>query len=90
MTQMMTLPIKMFGAFRKYHQGSLEISVPIGTTATELKAALATTLRQQHAAFNDDELIGKSVLADNQRVIAGDEIITTPLALAILPPVCGG
>ena len=90
MSQVITLPIKMFGAFRKYHQGSLEISIPVGSTATELKATLAATLRQRNPAFNDDELIGKSVLADSQRVLGADEAITAPLALAILPPVCGG
>lgn len=90
MSQLMTLPIKMFGAFRKYHAGTLEISVPSGSTATDLKAALAVTLRQKNPAFNDDELIGKSVLADNQRILGADEAITAPLALAILPPVCGG
>ncbi len=90
MSQVITLPIKMFGAFRKYHPGSLEISVPSGSTAAQLKAALAATLRQQNPAFNDDELIGKSVLADNQRILGADEVITAPLALAILPPVCGG
>lgn len=90
MPQAITLPIKMFGAFRKYHPGTLEITVPCGSSAADIKTTLAATLRQQNPAFNDDELIDKSVLADNQRIIGADEAITTSLALAILPPVCGG
>ena len=89
MTQPITLSIKMFGAFRKYHQGILEVTVPSGSTAADVKAALAAVLRKEHAQLND-ELISKSVLADNQRVLGTDETISTPLALAILPPVCGG
>lgn len=89
MTQPITLSIRMFGAFRKFHPGTLEITVPSGSTTAAVKTALADTLRQEHAHFND-ELISKSVLADNQRVLDADETITTPLALAILPPVCGG
>lgn len=89
MTPPITLSIKMFGAFRKYHKGVLEVTVPSGSTTSDVKTALATLLRQEHAQLND-ELISKSVLADNQRVLGADEAITTPLALAILPPVCGG
>lgn len=80
----------MFGAFRKYHPDVLTIDAPSGVSVADIKVLIATKLRQINAAFSDDELIGKSVLADNQRIMSADETINTPLALAILPPVCGG
>ena len=90
MSQIITVSIKMFGAFRKYHADTLAIDVPIGSLATDIKKMLASKLRQINPAFNDEELVEKSVLADNQRILSHDEAITTPLSLAILPPVCGG
>lgn len=90
MNNSMTLSIRMFGAFRKYHQGTLSLDLPVGSTATHVKETIATTLRQANPDFGNSDLVEKSVLADNQRVLAADEKITTTTTLAILPPVCGG
>lgn len=90
MPHTITVSIKMFGAFRKYHPDILTIDAPAGVSVADIKVLLATKLRQINTAFIDDELIGKSVLADNQRIMSADETINTPLSLAILPPVCGG
>lgn len=86
----LTLSIRMFGAFRKYHSGTLDVTVPAGSAAQTVKSAIAVALRQANPAFADDELISKSALANQQRVFSDDERIVEPAALAILPPVCGG
>lgn len=90
MNPQMNLSIKMFGAFRKYHPGSLDVSVPVGCTVAEVKSAMVDALRQANPGFADDDLVSKSVLADHQRVLNADERMNQPAALAILPPVCGG
>lgn len=90
MNPQMNLSIKMFGAFRKYHPGILQVSVPVGSTVAEVKSAMVDALRQANPGFSDDDLVNKSVLADHQRVLSADERMSSPAALAILPPVCGG
>lgn len=85
-----TVSVRMFGAFRKYHPGTLAVEVPDGSSAAAIKEAIGATLRQTNPAFADDDLIAKSVLADNQRVLGSDERIHGAVSLAILPPVCGG
>jgi molybdopterin converting factor small subunit len=90
MNPQLNLSIKMFGAFRKYHPGTLDVSVPEGSTVSEVKSAMVEALRRVHPGFADDDLVSKSVLADNQRILDADERMTAPSSLAILPPVCGG
>lgn len=90
MTAQLNLSIKMFGAFRKYHPGTLDVRVPEGSTVAEVKSAMVEALRQVHPGFSDDDLVSKSVLADDQRVLDANERMTAPSTLAILPPVCGG
>lgn len=90
MNEPMMLSIRMFGAFRKYHQGTLSLSLPAGSTAAAVKHAIAAKLRQNNPNFADDDLISQSVLADNQRILNAEESINAPASLAILPPVCGG
>lgn len=90
MNDSMTLSIRMFGAFRKYHQGILAVNLPVGSTAATAKEAIAAALRQQNPTFGTSDLVEKSVLADNQRILAAEEKITGATTLAILPPVCGG
>ena len=90
MNPKMNLSIKMFGAFRKYHTGILQVSVPVGSTVAEVKSAMVDALRQTNPEFADDELISKSALANHQRVFSNSETIVTTTDLAILPPVCGG
>lgn len=85
-----TLSIKLFGTFRKYHAGTLDVAVAAGSSAQTVKSAIATALRQINPAFADDELISKSALANQQRVFGNDETFVAAADLAILPPVCGG
>ncbi|MBU3656465.1 MAG: MoaD/ThiS family protein [Rhodocyclaceae bacterium] len=90
MNDTMTLSIRMFGAFRKYHQGELTLDLPVGSTASTVKSAIAATLQQSNPAFGNSDLIEKSVLADNHRILPDDAKISSAVTLAILPPVCGG
>ncbi len=90
MNESITLSIRMFGAFRKHHQGALLLNIASGSTVSAVKKAIAEKLRQMNPDFSDDELIDKSVLADNQRILGTDECINGSDTLAILPPVCGG
>lgn len=80
----------MFGAFRKYYPGTLEITVPFGSSAQCIKSAIGIAIHEANPTFCDDELISKSALANQQRVLNDDEQITEHSSLAILPPVCGG
>ena len=84
------LSIKMFGAFRKYHPGTLDIQIPPGSKVLTIKSAIGKALHKSNPAFLDDELINKSALANNQRVFKDDDCIEASSELAILPPVCGG
>ncbi len=90
MNATITLSIKMFGAFRKYHPGTMDIAVPAGSSVQAVKSAIAVALRLANPAFLDDELITKSALANHQRVFTEDDQIAESSSLAILPPVCGG
>jgi molybdopterin converting factor small subunit len=86
--------IQLFGAFRKYADGSdVSLEVPRGTTVSALRAYLAEALRRGCPAFDGEGLLELSAVADDERIL--DD--TTPLGLsvdrlrlAILPPVCGG
>lgn len=90
MSQSITLTIKMFGAFRKYHPGTLDVSVPADCSIADVKSAMVDALRRTNPSFADYELVDKSVLADSRRVLKADERLQQATALAILPPVCGG
>ena len=90
MSESITLSIRMFGTFRKYHNGNLLLNASPCVTASTVKELIAETFRQSIPTFIENDLIDKSVLADNTRILAQDECITESCTLAILPPVCGG
>lgn len=90
MEKTLDLRVKLFGAFRKYHTGTLSFSVADGASITEVKEQIAQTLRDLVPGFRDDELIEKSALATNRRVLTNGDCVEESMDLAILPPVCGG
>lgn len=90
MNESITLTIRMFGTFRKHHNGNLLLNASPGITTSTVKDLIAETFRQSIPTFIENDLIDKSVLADNTRILAQDECITESCTLAILPPVCGG
>ena len=84
------LSIKLFGAFRRFYEGPIEIDLPAEGTAKSVKQSLGLALQQINPDFKDLELLNKSALATVQRVLSDDEVIGAETGLAILPPVCGG
>ena len=90
MTQQHRLSIQLFGAFRRFHEGHIELDLPAEATAQAVKQALGLALQQINPDFKDIELLNKSALATAQRVLSDDEAIGAETGLAILPPVCGG
>lgn len=90
MTQQHRLSIQLFGAFRRFHEGHIEIDLPAEGTAQSIKQALGLALQQINPDFRDTELLNKSALATAQRVLRDEEVIGAETGLAILPPVCGG
>lgn len=89
MTTHIQLSIKMFGAFRKYCSGVLHIDIAEGATASDVKSTISRALVLNHPEF-DKDLINKSALANNHRILKEDDRILDSCDLAILPPVCGG
>jgi molybdopterin synthase sulfur carrier subunit len=91
---MLRVEVRLFGAFRKYANGSeVSLEVPRGTTVSALRKHLGEALRRGAASFADQPLLDASVLADDEEILddaqplggGGDRIF-----LAVLPPVCGG
>lgn len=86
--------VRLFGAFRKYGDGSeIAVEVPRGTTVAALRRHLGDALRRCCAAFAEQQLLDVSVLADDERILEDGEPLgwgADRVALAILPPVCGG
>ena len=84
------LTVKLFGAFRQYHQGPLRIEVPTDSTVLAVKVAIAQALQQSNASFTNLALVNQSAIADDHRIYRNDERVPNHACLAILPPVCGG
>jgi molybdopterin converting factor small subunit len=90
MNQQHRISIQLFGAFRRFHQGHIEINLPADSTAQSVKHALGEALQKINPEFRDIELLNKSALATTQRVLSDEEAIGSEKGFAILPPVCGG
>lgn len=88
MTEQITLTVRMFGAFKKYRQGNLTMTMPFGSSISEVKSKLVNELQKSHPV--DADLVNKSVIADSTKVLRESEIVLEDSILAILPPVCGG
>jgi molybdopterin converting factor small subunit len=85
--------VRLFGAFRKYAPDAVSLEVPRGTTVAALRQRLAAALRREWPTFHEQGLLDVSVFADDERILADDEQVGVDarrVALAILPPVCGG
>lgn len=90
MDSTLKLNIRLFGAFRKYHNGLLTLEVNEGITVSEVKGLIAQKIKDLSPEFKDQELIDKSALANTQKVLNPFDSLTESDNLAILPPVCGG
>lgn len=81
--------ISLYGAFRKYNSGSVNLEFSESKTCEQVKYALGEYLHAQYPDF-DKDLIQTSVLADEKAVMANATLINKSCNLAVLPPVCGG
>ena len=77
-----TIHIKLFGAFRKFGE-SLDFCLPAGSTIATVKAALQQKLHGERLVFD-------SVLANDNAILHDHDILNNDAELSILPPVCGG
>ncbi len=89
-----SVQVRLFGPFRRYGNGAeLSFRVPRGTTVAALRGHLAEALRRASGAFDGEGLLERSVLADEHRILTEDlplGVDADRIALAVLPPVCGG
>ncbi len=84
------ITIRLFGAFRKFGNGSeIEISVRCGTNLKELRVLLSQYLRENDPKFSET-LVVDSAIANDTKILTNDFCIEKSCTLAILPPVCGG
>lgn len=91
MTEDITITIQLFGGLRQYgDHNPLVLQAKVGDTVLMIKARLQNTLIQSCAHFDGEDLIARSALANETRILTPDEIINTSGILALLPPVCGG
>ncbi|MEN9902350.1 MAG: hypothetical protein RL651_1014 [Pseudomonadota bacterium] len=86
----LNISVQLFGAFRRFHPQPVELSIEKNAKIKEVKSALEDALRKLNPEFNDEELLSKSVLANNQKIYQDDDVIVESVTIAILPPVCGG
>lgn len=84
--------VRLFGAFRAYEPHELTVEVPRGSRIAALRRRVADELRRVCPTFADEALLDVSVLADEHRVFADEDVLDDrgQVSLAVLPPVCGG
>lgn len=97
---MITLQIKLFGAFRNFGNGEfIEMSVPKKSNISEIKSLFLKQLQALHPELNKDfkseGLIEDSVFATEEMILDSKTILENiaeqnQIKMAILPPVCGG
>ncbi len=89
MQNLITLQIKLFGAFRQFQNGPVTLELPSGISVAEVKTALWEKL-QEIKPGADLALLNASALASSSSVLEANTRLTESQSLAILPPVCGG
>lgn len=88
---MMEVKVRLFGAFRKYGNGSeLQLELSENSTVRDLRAALARKLTALDPGFRDQGLVEDSAFASEAEVLAETAALARGAVVAVLPPVCGG
>lgn len=78
--------IRPFGAFRRYGDEPVRVSVPADGTVADLRAAYAETLPDDNAR----NLLASSVLATDDVLLRESDPLPETTELSVLPPVSGG
>lgn len=78
--------IRPFGAFRRYGDQPVTVSVPADASVAELRAAYADTLPDDDAR----SLLASSVLATDDTLLRDADPLPGTAELSVLPPVSGG
>ena len=87
---MIEVTIRFFGAFRGLAGGDqLAVSIPAHSSLGELRELLPTFLPAVPEA-RLKALLRSSAWADERRILSDEDRLCAGMALAILPPVCGG
>ncbi len=88
---MLEVKIRLFGAFRKYGNGSeIELKVPPLSPLSVVRNVLVAHLLHLDPDFSDVDLVNDSAFALENEILQGESKIEQACSLAILPPVCGG
>lgn len=90
---MITVELRLFGAFRKYSEdSSISIEIPQkNCRVSALKEGIASELVRRRPDLKDsNKLVFESALANEKEVLRDNDEIQSSCTLAILPPVCGG
>jgi molybdopterin converting factor small subunit len=85
--------VALFGAFRRYGNTPVALTVAAGTPVAEVKRQFGAALAAGKDAATAEAitaLLASSALADDRQVFTDDALINQGGSLAILPPVCGG
>jgi hypothetical protein len=81
------MEIRLFGVLRdRFGLDSLQIEVLPELSANDIKNRILQSIQQQSIA----ELVSRSVLATEDRILLGAEAVGVVKSLSLLPPVCGG
>ena len=76
--------VRLFGSLRsRTPEPLLSLSLRAGARVSDLLAALGEKLPEASE-------LSVSAVADESRVLLGDELVRDKSLLAVLPPVCGG
>ena len=85
------LNVLLFGGLRKYSRtGQIALTVPSGSTVSQVKNSLVEKIKAQTGYFSDEALLNVSVVGAKDRLLSGKTIIESDCEIAILPPVSGG
>lgn len=89
---MIAIRFQLFGALRKYESSVNPLVVHVQTpqAVPAIKDILKHELSGRFSNLFDESLLAASVIADQDRVLNGNELVTSSCELLVLPPVCGG
>ena len=88
---MIEVKIRLFGAFRKYGDGSeIRIPLPKNASINSLRSVLGTRLEELYPGFGEAGLLQDSAFANDTEILRNDSTLDRDCVVAVLPPVCGG